>query len=105
MYIREAHPTDGWVAPTNEKEGIQLESAKSDQQKVEYGSLCVRKLGINFPAVVDGLDFKVEENYTAWPDRLYLVGKDGRISYKSEPGPMGFRSPELEAAIRTELGR
>jgi len=31
------------------------------------------------------------------PDRLYLVGRDGRIAYRGAPGPFGF--------IATELGR
>ncbi|MCH8913658.1 MAG: hypothetical protein IIA33_08845 [Planctomycetes bacterium] len=36
---------------------------------------------------------------TALPDRLYLIGVDGTIAYKSGQGPMGFRPEELDAAI------
>ena len=42
--------------------------------------------------------------YSALPDRLYLVGKDGTIAYKSGQGPMGFRPDEFEAAIKDYLG-
>lgn len=105
VYIREAHATDGRQAPANVRDNILLEYAKTEEQKDEYASSCVRNLGIEFPAVVDALDNAVERSYTAWPDRLYLIGKDGKIKYKSAPGPRGFRPPELEAAIKLELSR
>ncbi|HXA49297.1 MAG TPA: deiodinase-related protein, partial [Candidatus Acidoferrum sp.] len=41
--------------------------------------------------------------YTGWPDRLLLIGKDGRVVYRSEPGPFGFHPAELEQAIRGVL--
>ena len=60
---------------------------------------CVRKLGIKFPAVLDGFDNSVEEAYTGWPDRIYLIDKQGRIAYKSKPGPFGFKPEELKGAL------
>ena len=105
VYIREAHATDGWQVPANKRDGVLLESAKSQDQKEDHATQCVRKLNIKFPALVDNMDNQVEQDYTAWPDRLYVVGKDGRIAWKGAPGPGGFRPPELEAAIQKELGR
>lgn len=40
--------------------------------------------------------------YGAWPDRLYLVGRDGRIAYKGGRGPSGFRPEALEEALAAE---
>lgn len=57
------------------------------------------------PAVVDRLDDKVNKAYSAWPDRLYLVGKDGRICYSGGRGPGGFRPEQLAAAIQKELAK
>jgi len=62
--------------------------------------MCVVKLGIKIPAVVDSFDNATERAYTAWPDRLYLIDRDGRVAYKSAPGPFGFHSKELELAIQ-----
>jgi len=104
VYIREAHPTDGRQAPRNVKEGVLLPSVKTAGQKEEHATACVRKLNIKFPALIDGMDNQAEQAYTAYPDRLYLVGKYGRIAFKGQPGPRGFRPAELEAAIRKELG-
>ena len=103
VYIREAHPTDGWVAPGNQKAGIEIAKAKNYEEKEGYASVCVRTLGIKFTTVVDKMDAKVESNYMGWPDRLYLVGKNGRIAWKGDPGPQGFKPPQLEAAIEAEL--
>ena len=105
VYIREAHPTDGWQVPANQRDGVLLATPKSIEQREENATSCVRSLGIHFTTLVDNMDNKVELDYAGWPDRLYLVGKDGRIGWKSAPGPAGFRPPELEAAIRKELGR
>jgi type I thyroxine 5'-deiodinase len=103
IYIREAHPTDGWQVKRNIDEGVLLETAKNAEQKEEHATACVRKLDIRFATLIDGIDNKTEQDYAGWPDRLYLVGKDGRIAYKGRPGPAGFKPAELEAAIRQAL--
>ena len=99
VYIREAHPTNGWQVPANVRDNVLLAAAATEEQKHENGAACARNLGIEFPTLVDGMDNRAEQDYTAWPDRLYLVDRDGKIAYKSGPGPMGFKPPELEAAI------
>jgi type I thyroxine 5'-deiodinase len=51
------------------------------------------------------LDDTVNKAYSGWPDRLYLVGKDGQVAYKGGPGPSGFKPLELELAIQKALQR
>jgi type I thyroxine 5'-deiodinase len=63
----------------------------------------VRKLDIKFTTLIDNMDNAVELDYAGFPDRLYVVGRDGRIAWKSRPGPRGFRPVELEAAIEKEV--
>lgn len=62
---------------------------------------CATKLDIKLPVLLDGLDNKANEDYAAWPDRLYIVGVDGKVAYKSGPGPSGF----TVSAMATELGK
>jgi len=57
------------------------------------------KLGIELPAIVDEADDRVEQAYTGWPDRLYVIDSDGRIAYKSAAGPFGFKPSEVEATL------
>ena len=59
---------------------------------------CVREMEIDFLALVDGMDNATELAYTAWPDRLYVVGLDGRIAYKSRAGPFGFKPDGVQEA-------
>ena len=48
----------------------------------------MRKLGVKFPAVIDGFENTTELAYTGWPDRLYLIDAEGKVAYKSKPGPL-----------------
>lgn len=105
VYIREAHPTDGRQAPLNVREGILYSDPKSAEEREEVATVCVRKLDIHFPALLDNMEKTTEQAYTARPDRLYLVGAEGKIAWKGDPGPRGFRPAELEAAIGKLLGR
>jgi Iodothyronine deiodinase len=77
-------------------------SPKDIGQRTELAGLCVARLGIKVPAVVDRFDDATERAYTGWPDRLYLIDREGRVAYKSRPGPFGFKPHELEAALEKE---
>ena len=103
VYIREAHPTDGWQVPQNVREKVLFVQPTSfdDRQQVAKQMCSVLKLSL--PTVIDGLDDKVNQAYAGWPDRLYLVGRDGKIAFKGRMGPGGFRPDELEAAIEEAL--
>jgi type I thyroxine 5'-deiodinase len=46
----------------------------------------------------------VEKAYTGWPDRLYLIAPNGRIFYKSKPGPFGFHPEDLAGALQKAVG-
>jgi len=100
VYILEAHPTDVWQMESNVKDKVLFASPKNEEEREYVAGACVRKLGIKFPAVIDGFDNTTEKAYTGWPDRLYLIGSDGKVLYKSKPGPFGFKPEQLEAAIK-----
>ena len=99
MYIGEAHPTDLWQVPNNLRDEVLHASPASLDERAALADLCVTRLSIELPAVVDDFDDTTDTNYTGWPERLYLVDREGRIAYKSRPGPFGFKPAELEAAL------
>jgi len=84
---------------SNVREGVILASPRNEGERFNVAGSCVRNLGIRFPALIDGMDNAVERAYTGWPDRLVLIGVDGRVEYKSEAGPFGFRPAELAEAL------
>jgi len=105
IYIREAHPIDGWQVGANIKEEVLFDQPKTLEQREDIAAQMCHELKLSLPTLIDDLDDHVNQAYAAWPDRLYLVGVDGKIAYGSGPGPGGFRPPELEAAIKKALGR
>jgi type I thyroxine 5'-deiodinase len=76
---------------------------KSYAEKTGVAKACALRLGIEFPTLIDDFASSTELAYTGWPDRLYLVDRDGRVAYKSAPGPFGFLPAELEAALARSL--
>jgi hypothetical protein len=104
VYILEAHPSDVWQMQSNIKEKVVFASPKDEEERALVAGACVRNLGIKFPAVLDGFDNTVEKAYTGWPDRIYLIDAQGRVTYKSRPGPFGFEPDELAASLKRLLG-
>ena len=58
---------------------------------------------MTMPALIDSEDNVVNRAYTAWPDRLYAIGADGKIAFKSAPGPFGFKTSDLAAWLRDNV--
>ena len=103
VYIQEAHPIDGWQLDDNVEDDVLVSSTASDEERVQVAGVCMTKLGVELPAIVDEADDRVEQAYTGWPDRLYVVDIDGKIAYKSAAGPFGFKPSEVEAALKRLL--
>jgi len=105
VYIQEAHPTDGWQMPSNLKEGVLVAAARTFTDRDKAAETCVVKLGIHIPALVDDMNDSTERAYTGWPDRLYVVDRNGRLAYKSGPGPFGFEPDEMAKALAKVAGK
>ena len=66
---------------------------------------CIFKLALKMPALVDEMDDAVAKAYAAMPERLYLIGLDGKIVYKGGMGPVSFRPEEWQQALETYVTR
>ena len=86
--------------PSNIRDNVVFATPKNIEEKSEIGQLCVVKLGIEFPALLDTFDNATEVAYTGWPDRLYVIDRNGRVTYKSGPGPFGFKPEGVAEALR-----
>jgi type I thyroxine 5'-deiodinase len=97
--VLEAHPSDLWQMQSNIKDNVVYASPKSEDDRAALAGTCVRRLGIKFPALVDSYDNAIERSYTGWPDRIYLIDRNGLVAYKSKAGPFGFQPEELKSAL------
>ena len=105
IHIQEAHPSDFWQLESNEKDKVVYASPKGYEERVNLAGLCVTKLGIKFPALIDEFNNPTEVAYTGWPDRLYVIDRDGRIAHKSSAGPFGFEPDALGKTLEKILAQ
>lgn len=103
VYIREAHPTDGWQVARNEREKILVKQPTSDAERADVAQTCVKQLKFSMPCLIDDLKDSTNKAYAAWPDRLYVVDIDGKIAYKGGPGPGGFKPLDAEKVLKSLL--
>jgi hypothetical protein len=94
IYIREAHPADGWRVRKTD-----IYDPKTMEERRGVAGGCAAALQYGIPTLVDGMDDAVMTAYAAWPERLYLVDLDGRVAYAGGPGPFWFKPKELKKAI------
>jgi alkylhydroperoxidase family enzyme len=99
VYVREAHPTDGWSMESNDRVGVHLRQPRSYEERVGVAQTCSQVLGLGMPMVVDSIDDQVGARYSGMPSRLYLIDRDGKVAYKSGRGPFGFKPDELEHSL------
>ncbi len=100
VYIQEAHPIDAWQTESNVKDDVLIATTKTADERYTVAGLCLTKLGIELPALVDEQDNSVERAYTGWPDRLYVIDRDGRVALISAAGPFGFKPADVEATLK-----
>ena len=56
------------------------------------------------PVLVDGMDNTVSIAFAAWPERIYVIGADGRIVYPGAPGPWGFDPDAARGSLEALRG-
>jgi alkylhydroperoxidase family enzyme len=103
VYVREAHPIDGWRMSSNDKAGVAVAQPTTDEERCEVAGKCCASLHMSIPLVVDHVDDRVGHAYSGMPDRLYLIDRDGKVAYKSGRGPFGFEPGELGQQIAMML--
>ena len=82
-----------------------FEQPKTLDERTSVAYSCALRLDLSIPTLIDDMENSTDQKYYALPDRLYLVGRNGRIAYRGAPGPWGFQAAELEKAIQGYLER
>lgn len=105
VYIHEAHPSDGWQMPANEKQGVVFKEPTTLDERRGVATKCCSRLKLSMPCVVDTMDNKVDKLYAGWPERLFVIGENGRIAYAGGEGPFGYKPEEVEKWLGKNLPR
>ncbi len=103
VYIQEAHASDIWQMQANLRQNVIFSLPKTQDERLNIAESCVRNLHIEIPALIDGFQNTTEQAYTGWPDRLYVIGRDGRVAFKSAPGPFGFDPRAMEPVLKKAI--
>ena len=99
VYVREAHPTDGWKMESNTRLGIAVAQPKTFAERTAVATQCHALLKPTMPLLVDEINDTVGNAYSGMPARLYVIDRQGKVAYKSGRGPFGFKSGEMEQAL------
>ncbi len=104
IYIREAHASDGWQTPQNLYDDIIFNEPATDDERAEVGHACQIGLDLKYPMLIDSIDNDVDNKYIGQPIRLYVIDREGRITYAGDRGPRGFDSDSWVEAIKDQIG-
>ena len=103
VYVREAHPTDGWKMDSNAKSGVSFKQPTTAAERAEVCEQFRKRLKPGMTVVVDDLSDPAGSAYSGMPARLYVIDAKGRVAYKSGRGPFGFKPGEMEQALVMSL--
>ena len=99
VYIREAHASDGRVSRANEYQNINILQHTTLGERSTAAKFCQGKINITMPILIDTMDNSTEQLFGGWPNRTYLIDKDGKIVYKGPHGPQGSQPNAVKKAI------
>ena len=75
---------------SNEEEGIRVRQQTELAERIAAADAAATRLGLTLPILVDGMDDAASVAFAAWPERLVVIDRDGRIAFPGAPGPHGF---------------
>lgn len=103
IYIKEAHPDDEWQMDVNLKEDVCYVQPKTLEQRVAIANDFSRRFKYPLPLAVDTMDNAAEQAFAAWPERLYVIGEDGKIVYQGGLGPFDYKPEEVRAWLEARF--
>ena len=77
-----------------------MNDPKSFEERRRVAKRCMEEIDLAIPVVVDTMDDATAKAYDGHPDRIFIVGADGKIAYRGDRGPRGFKVDELEEKLR-----
>jgi hypothetical protein len=106
IYVREAHPLDEWQMKSNEKDrdNVCYAQPKTLEQRVAIANDFTQRYKYSVPFGIDEMNNAANDAYAAWPERLYIIDEQGRISYKGGNGPFHYDPKEVRSWLAQRYG-
>ena len=73
------------------------------EERREVAKILVERLKCRLPVAIDGMDDRAATAFAAWPERIYIIGSDGRVAYKGGMGPFDFDVEEANEKLTALL--
>jgi hypothetical protein len=105
VYIAEAHP--GQILSVQKEDGAEelrvIPLVQKEPDLLVNLKHLLRLGKLTLPAAVDNPESSLTNDYAGYPNRIYVIGTDGRVRFKGAPGPTGYKVPDLEEWLKTEV--
>lgn len=94
VYTFEAHAYDEWQTDSNEARGVRINAHRNLDDRADAASECMLGAGLTIPMVMDDMDNSITRLYNGAPERLYVIDRESKITFRSDIGP--FDGQDLE---------
>ena len=101
VYIREAHPKEGWSIEANGKWDVH--EPTSLEERKALGQDWHGETGCKAPLLVDGIENATDFAFGAKPERLYIL-QNNKVVYRGGMGPFWYDPQDMEAKLTKLLG-
>ena len=91
VYVSEAHAEDDKY-PVPYAKDLGIKEHKTYEERCVVADRLRKDKKLTIPCLIDEMDNNVEKIYKGWPDRVFLVRKDGRLGVAAMRGPWGFQA-------------
>ena len=95
IYIKEAHADDEWQVERNKVGNVVFNQPQTFEERLILAKAFQEAMGTHTTILVDDMSNTANAAYAAWPERIYVIAPDGKITYKGKMGPFYFDPEEI----------
>ncbi len=80
---------------SNVESEVVFDQPQTFEARVDLARTFVDRMEVETETLVDDIRNTAMACYAAWPERIYVIDRAGRIAYKGGMGPFRFEPEEL----------
>ena len=85
--------------PQNERDRILIKDPTTMDERKKVAKEFAEQFQVSLPLLVDPIADPFEKAFAARPDRIYVLDAAGKVAYKGQPGPGGFKVNEVPPVL------